>query len=165
MKYEEALKYLKGFVDNTPNIGDYNTRVIKEAINALEYRVPKKAVKTHNGFQYTTYACGNCGDVFDEAYDFCPNCGQAIYWGKGRMKPEDAINWLNEIMPKWDYEANIYGAELKEAIEALEKQVPKKIEYTSYGYPNCPVCEAELDGCNYYSYCPYCGQAINWEKE
>ena len=84
MKYEEALKYLKGFVDNTPDIGDYNTRVIKEAINALEYRVPKKAVKTHNVFQYTTYACGNCGDVFDEAYDFCPNCGQAIYWRKGR---------------------------------------------------------------------------------
>ena len=27
------------------------------------------------------------------------------------MKPEDAINWLNEIMPKWDYETNIYGAE------------------------------------------------------
>ena len=76
---KESLKYLKDFIDNNPEIGDYNTRIIKKAI------------------------------------------------------------------------------------EALEKRVPKKIEYTSYGYPNCPVCEAELDGCNYYSYYPYCGQAINWD--
>lgn len=98
------------------------------------------------------------------------------------MNPEDAIDWFNTIMPKWDSEANIYGAEsyygtgryictepegylFKEAIEALEKQGPKKIKYISDGYANCPVCEAELDGCNYYSYCPYCGQAIDWCDE
>lgn len=106
------------------------------------------------------------------------------------MKPEDAIHWLNELMPKWDYEANIYGAEpyyglghyictepegyvFKKAIEALEKQVPKKIEYISDGDADgspvwedrCPVCEAELDGRNYLAYCPNCGQDVDWEDE
>ena len=83
-EYEEALKYLKDFVDNNPDIGDYNTRMIKKAINALEYRVPKKALKTHdvreNVLPFPTYTCGNCGDVFDVTYGFCPNCGQAIDW-------------------------------------------------------------------------------------
>ena len=54
-----------------------------------------------------------------------------------------------------------------------EKQVPKKIEYVSDGDAEdslvweyrCPVCEEELYRCNYYAYCPYCGQAIDWEDE
>ena len=95
------------------------------------------------------------------------------------MKPEDAIDWFNELMPEWDYEANIYGAEpyyglghyvctepegylFKEAIESLEKQVPKRVKYISDGYAKCPICEATLCRYNYYSYCPHCGQAIDW---
>ena len=95
------------------------------------------------------------------------------------MKPEDAIHWLNELMPKWDYEANIYGAEpyyglghyictepegyvFKKAIEALEKQVLKRVKYISDGYANCPVCEEELAGYCCPNFCPNCGQAIKW---
>lgn len=55
--------------------------------------------------------------------------------------------------------------------EALEKQIPIKVEYISEvdgeGYPVwiedfCPICKAELNRCDYYNYCPYCGQAIDW---
>ena len=82
MKYEEALKYLKDFIDNNSEIGDYNTRVVKKAIDALEYRISKKPILNvrEKAFSYPTYTCCNCGDVFDVAYDFCPNCGQAIDW-------------------------------------------------------------------------------------
>ena len=84
---EEALKYLRDFIDNNPEIGDYNTRVVKEAVDALEYRVPKKPFIIYyvgeDGCQYpAAYTCDNCRDAVDVAYDFCPNCGQAINWEK-----------------------------------------------------------------------------------
>ena len=86
MKSEEALKYLKDFIDNDPQIGAYNTSVLKKAVDALEYRVPKKPHKVHDvdeeGHPYYTYVvCDNCGNVIDEYEDyFCPNCGQAVDW-------------------------------------------------------------------------------------
>ena len=62
------------------------------------------------------------------------------------------------------------------AIEALEKQLPKKPTYEGDGYaPDgtfiwdewlCPHCgsryEVDYDD---YSYCPNCGQRIDWEEE
>lgn len=86
MKPEEVLKYLKDFIDNEePQIGAYNTEVLKNAIDALEYRVPKKPNKIHdmnvNGHPYYESVCNDCGYVLDEFKDdFCPNCGQAIDW-------------------------------------------------------------------------------------
>lgn len=112
------------------------------------------------------------------------------------MKPEDAINWLNELMPKWDYEANIYGAEpycglghyvctepegyvFKKAIEALEKQIPKKphkvhdVEHKVHDVDEnghlyftyvCVECGNVIDEYEDY-FCPNCGQAIDWDDE
>lgn len=62
------------------------------------------------------------------------------------------------------------------AIEALEKQLPKKPTYEGDGYapdgtfvydtwecPNCGECyEVDYDD---YDYCPNCGQRIDWEEE
>lgn len=54
------------------------------------------------------------------------------------------------------------------AVAALEKQIPKKPEYSSDGYApdgtevwdaHCPNCEHELD---IEDICPNCGQAIDW---
>ena len=64
------------------------------------------------------------------------------------------------------------------AIEALEKQVPKKPNKTvdtSWGIKRevnvCPVCDYYLSEINFIgdgekvSYCEVCGQAIDWEEE
>ena len=61
------------------------------------------------------------------------------------------------------------------AIEALEKQLPKKPTYEGDGYapdgtfvydawecPNCGECyEVDYDD---YDYCPKCGQKIDWSE-
>ena len=85
------------------------------------------------------------------------------------MTPAEVIRTLKRLAPNpYDFLAR---KAVEEAIKALEKQVPKKIEYVSDGDAEdslvceyrCPVCEEELYRCNYYAYCPYCGQAIDWD--
>ena len=54
------------------------------------------------------------------------------------------------------------GEALGVAIEALEKQIPKKPIVTSKGeeeYSGCPVCNKFV----FDDYCQCCGQAIDWE--
>lgn len=64
------------------------------------------------------------------------------------------------------------------AIEAIEKQTPKKVEWTedyTWGkktdQPVCPVCDYYLtmqhfiEGSKKISYCDSCGQAIDWSSE
>lgn len=61
------------------------------------------------------------------------------------------------------------------AIEALEKQIPKKPEFIADGYADgelvydtwvCPSCgkyyEVDYDD---YDFCPKCGQHIDWSEE
>lgn len=54
------------------------------------------------------------------------------------------------------------------AIEALEKQIPKKIFLygdDEDGIMPCPFCKEDLyddKECGFNN-CPYCGQAIDWE--
>ena len=59
------------------------------------------------------------------------------------------------------------------AIEALEKQVPKKVDIQQWIYTKCE-CGYEFSehyGDGYYSipydkqtnYCPYCGQKLDWQ--
>lgn len=64
-----------------------------------------------------------------------------------------------------------YGSSIRMAIEALEKQVPKKpiyveddgIRYTdSY---RCPNCQGAFAGTGIARYCYRCGQAIDWSEE
>lgn len=60
------------------------------------------------------------------------------------------------------------------AIEALEKQMPKKPTYEGgaiydgeivYDTWICPCCEGEYEVyCDDYDYCPNCGQAIDWSE-
>ena len=53
--------------------------------------------------------------------------------------------------------------ELNIAIEALEKQIPKKLVVWDNGTQHCPYCEHDL---TYISsedeYCCRCGQKIDW---
>ena len=71
-----------------------------------------------------------------------------------------------------------YGETLKNAIFALEKQIPKSPDYEGDGYSDgklvydtwiCPNCGAHYEvGYHNYDYCPNCGQHIqhaDWESE
>lgn len=68
----------------------------------------------------------------------------------------------------------IYTDDWEEAIliakEALEKQIPKKPrEAVQSGFFWCPACskaiKMRIEGSKInISYCPYCGQALDWRK-
>lgn len=60
-----------------------------------------------------------------------------------------------------DFEMTISKDCYKKIIDALEKQIPKKLDLDGGVY--CPCCLHEFKA-NYdtTSYCPNCGQAIDW---
>lgn len=65
---------------------------------------------------------------------------------------------------------------LKKAVEVLDKQIPKKVKkefvtvngcITCFETDVCPVCGndfhiEDLEQTMYYSFCPHCGQALDW---
>lgn len=62
------------------------------------------------------------------------------------------------------------------AIEALERQIPKKPNIEGDGYDPegnfvydtwiCPNCEIKYElECQEYDHCPNCGQAIDWSED
>lgn len=59
--------------------------------------------------------------------------------------------------------------EMKIVIEALDKQIPKKIirksKKASLEDIKCPNCQREIDAMNIVNYCTYCGQALDWSDE
>ena len=76
------------------------------------------------------------------------------------MTNEEAINAIKSNYPSENY--TILREALDMAIEALGKQVPKKpIEL------NCPRCRFNgIDNSWWvFTYCPECGQAIDWSEE
>ena len=95
------------------------------------------------------------------------------------MKPEEAIKELES--DKGLYESDIVWAgdgtpegdlilALNMAIEALEKQTPKKpvkadeqvVRYVTTW--NCPTCGGQFTGM-VSNYCYHCGQALDWDNE
>ena len=57
------------------------------------------------------------------------------------------------------------------AVDAMEKQIPKKAVGEHYAHMRCPSCNHRIpSGCGSSSrrrdnWCNYCGQAIDWEGE
>lgn len=60
------------------------------------------------------------------------------------------------------------------AVEAMEKQIPKKLIAESDGYADgsmvfdsfyCPSCDHCMEEDEVEDYCPNCGQKICWEEE
>ena len=79
------------------------------------------------------------------------------------MTPQEAIKTFKTVVvyaPE-KYENKYYKA-IMLAIEALEKQIPKKI--IDYGYKTrvgfCPDCEAVVTS----DFCDNCGQALDWSN-
>lgn len=65
-------------------------------------------------------------------------------------------------------EYSIFAEALGIAIQALEKQIPKKpfksenqvVRYVNTYY--CPTCELGITGTNIAKWCYHCGQKIDW---
>ena len=87
------------------------------------------------------------------------------------MIESQAIKQLKDILGECTesneavcYVTNVDAPVLKIAINALEKQIPKKIAK----YDVCPVCNNNQSTTWYYvgsSYCEICGQKLDWSDE
>lgn len=88
-----------------------------------------------------------------------------------QMTAEQAISLLGNIAG-WDIDNGERGnnkrVAIKLAIDALEKQVPKKPISNKRGYYDCPNCscnlEVVLDEVSDIDFCFICGQAIDWTE-
>lgn len=90
------------------------------------------------------------------------------------MTNEEAIKWLNLEIEIWEAECkSLHPTKdaLRVAIEALEKQIPKKPiarkhdELRGHILFHCPACDDDFN-CNEYeeTYCAECGQRLNWRE-
>lgn len=83
------------------------------------------------------------------------------------MTPKEAIKILEiaKAEVEWNYPLN-YAIAIDTAIEALEKQIPKKPislgEDIDRDVGQCPNCKEIIDTYEDYKYCSDCGQAIDW---
>ena len=88
------------------------------------------------------------------------------------MTYEEAIKVLRVILDPYDYpfgeKSKCYQYDLEainKAIEALEKQIPKK----PYDIVCCPLCKIEVElqpiDTEQVTYCLHCGQAIDWRDD
>lgn len=86
------------------------------------------------------------------------------------MSPEEAIRRIknhNEVHSRKEKHFAVHITEaLNMAVEALEKQIPKKTtkrQYVPNGtlvYGHCPNCNSFSK--NFFNYCRNCGQALDW---
>lgn len=85
------------------------------------------------------------------------------------MKYEEAIKVLRFVLDPREYpngeKSKCYQYNLRainKAINALEKQIPKKL----YDTVHCPLCKIEVElqpiDTEQVTYCLHCGQAIDW---
>lgn len=78
------------------------------------------------------------------------------------MSPNEAIGALKLINlkgvhPFYDWEEMLEVRDI--AINALEKQMPKKLKDDGWLY--CPICGRDVL-MDRFNYCPDCGQALDW---
>ena len=76
------------------------------------------------------------------------------------MTAEEAIKTIQVAIAEveWEYPLD-YSVAFETAIEALEKQIPKKLKDDGWLY--CPICGRDVV-MDKFDYCPDCGQALDW---
>lgn len=91
------------------------------------------------------------------------------------MKEREAIDWVKDLKLSEEirefYYAESFIKALDMAIQALEKQIPKKpikseeqvVRYVNTYY--CPVCRLGITGTNIAKWCYHCGQRLDWSDE
>lgn len=115
-----------------------------------------------------------CADYCDS---FAPGCGLNC----DKENKEVALKWLQSESEatKDNKPTNGYyslNEALDMALQALEKQIPKKPTYEGDGYaPDgtfiydtwiCPCCDKRYEvDYDDYDYCPNCGQKLDWSNE
>ena len=76
------------------------------------------------------------------------------------------INALNAVCGQKDFYDAEFESALALAIDAIEKQIPKKPAMGKYGHTECACCgwvvESFCGDLEQYPFCPHCGQAIDW---
>ena len=87
--------------------------------------------------------------------------------GNIKMILEEATSYEHAVC----YVTSVDEEPLKLAIEALEKQIPKRPnrheeeitdDYVSLEYYSCPVCKSNELADGYDFYCFRCGQKLDW---
>ena len=84
------------------------------------------------------------------------------------MTESEAIKELHKIRPRGGIIPQKRAESLDVAIQALEKQIPKKpimcdkqdIRYV-HKY-QCPNCKGTFTGTGFSKYCYHCGQKLDW---
>ena len=87
------------------------------------------------------------------------------------MTASEAIKELHEIRPRGGIIPQKRAEALDVAIQALEKQIPKKpvksenqvVRYANTYY--CPICNLGITGTNIAKWCYHCGQKLDWSDE
>lgn len=82
------------------------------------------------------------------------------------MTASEAITFMKLFREEWDKNSKTRNAKaLDIAIQALEKQIPKKPKKnTNSNIYFCPVCERKVAH-NHALYCSGCGQKLDWGKK
>ena len=87
------------------------------------------------------------------------------------MTEREAIKELHKIRPRGGIIPQKRAEALDVAVQALEKQIPKKpiksenqvVRYVNTYY--CPICELGITGTNIAKWCYHCGQKLDWSDE
>lgn len=115
---------------------------------------------------------------FDQKYfEVCGNTidNPELFESEDNMTESEAIKELQENIDL-PFGSNVSKEAAKIAMQALEKQLPKKPTYEGDGYaPDgtfiydtwiCPCCDKRYEvDYDDYDYCPNCGQKIDWSDE
>ena len=79
-RIECAIRHIQSSLDVDPWARDI-------AVNAMEKQIPKELIAEGDGYAdgsmvYDSFYCPSCDHhmEWDEVEDYCPNCGQKIYF-------------------------------------------------------------------------------------
>ena len=81
---------------------------------------------------------------------------------------QEIIDELQEYLDIGDNDRiALYPEEVRMCIDALEKQIAKKVAYFKLGVDayECPNCEDISFKISAGQYCKYCGQKLDWSVE
>jgi rubrerythrin len=81
-RIENAIRHIESSLDVDP-------WAMEIAVGAMEKQIPKELIAEGDGYAdgemvYDSFYCPSCDHCMeeDEVEDYCPNCGQKIYWRK-----------------------------------------------------------------------------------